>query len=218
MVSLKLQKRLAASVLKCGKKRVWLDPAEIAEISTVNSRAGVRRLVRDGFVIRRPVRMHSRARVRRVHAAKRKGRHTGVGTRKGTHEARMPSQLLWRARIRVQRRLLRAYRASGRIDRHQYHVLYARAKGNVFRNKRVLIEAVHRVVLEQERSAARLASVLQQKRAAEARRSAHKAAAAAAAAAPVEKKSTEVLKSTKAANHLRALPEVKEKEKLRASK
>jgi hypothetical protein len=38
MVSLRLQKRLAASVLKCGKNKVWLDPNEINEISMANSR------------------------------------------------------------------------------------------------------------------------------------------------------------------------------------
>jgi ribosomal protein L19E len=38
MVSLKLQKRLAASVLKCGKGKVWLDPNEGNEISMANSR------------------------------------------------------------------------------------------------------------------------------------------------------------------------------------
>lgn len=37
MVSLKLQKRLAASVLKCGKGKVWLDPNEVSEISMANS-------------------------------------------------------------------------------------------------------------------------------------------------------------------------------------
>ncbi|KAI3718074.1 hypothetical protein L6452_18921 [Arctium lappa] len=38
MVSLKLQKRLAASVLKCGRGKVWLDPNEGNEISMANSR------------------------------------------------------------------------------------------------------------------------------------------------------------------------------------
>lgn len=38
MVSLKLQKRLAASVLKCGKRRVWLDPSRPDEIAGANSR------------------------------------------------------------------------------------------------------------------------------------------------------------------------------------
>ena len=37
MVSLKLQKRLASSVLKCGHGKVWLDPNEVNELSMVNS-------------------------------------------------------------------------------------------------------------------------------------------------------------------------------------
>jgi len=35
---LRLQKRLAASVLKCGKKRVWIDPNETNEVKLANSR------------------------------------------------------------------------------------------------------------------------------------------------------------------------------------
>lgn len=38
MVCLRLQKRLAASVLKCGRNRLWLDPNESNEISLANSR------------------------------------------------------------------------------------------------------------------------------------------------------------------------------------
>ena len=44
MVSLKLQKRLAASVLQCGLRKVWLDPNEVNEISMANSRAAPLRL------------------------------------------------------------------------------------------------------------------------------------------------------------------------------
>ena len=39
MVALKLQKRLAASVLSCGLRKVWLDPNEVNEISMANSSA-----------------------------------------------------------------------------------------------------------------------------------------------------------------------------------
>jgi ribosomal protein L19E len=46
MVSLRLQKRLAASVLKCGKGKIWLDPNEVNEISMANSRQNIRKLVR----------------------------------------------------------------------------------------------------------------------------------------------------------------------------
>lgn len=66
MVSLKLQKRLAASVLKCGKRKIWLDPNEVNEISMANSRQNIRKLVKDGFVIRKPTKIHSRARTRKV--------------------------------------------------------------------------------------------------------------------------------------------------------
>lgn len=37
-------------------------------------------------------------------AAKRLGRHTGPGKRKGTAEARMPTAVLWMRRMRVLRR------------------------------------------------------------------------------------------------------------------
>ena len=86
MVSLKLQKRLASSVLKCGKNKVWMDPNETNEISMANSRQNIRKLVKDGFVIRKPVVVHSRARVIDRLEAKRKGRHTGYGKR-GTARA-----------------------------------------------------------------------------------------------------------------------------------
>jgi len=42
--------------------------------------------------------MHSRSRVKRIHEAKRKGRHTGAGKRKGTRNARMPAKVLWMRR------------------------------------------------------------------------------------------------------------------------
>lgn len=77
VVSLKLQKRLAASVLKCGKRKIWLDPNEINEIALANSRRNIHRLHRDGLIIKKPTVVHSRARVQLRNEAKRKGRHTG---------------------------------------------------------------------------------------------------------------------------------------------
>lgn len=74
----------------CGKRKIWLDPNEVNEISNANSRQTIRKLVRDGLIIRKPVTMHSRARARALAEARRIGRHRGLGKRKGTKDARMP--------------------------------------------------------------------------------------------------------------------------------
>lgn len=83
MAFLRLQKRLASAVLKCGRKRIWIDPNETSEVGLANSRKppdfdqtgkNIRKLYKDGLIMRRQVHMHSRSRVKAMHAAKRAGK------------------------------------------------------------------------------------------------------------------------------------------------
>nr|XP_055232055.1 60S ribosomal protein L19-like [Gorilla gorilla gorilla] len=78
MSMLRLQKRLASSVLRCGKKKVWLDPNKTNEIANANSHQQIWKLIKDGLIIRKPVTVHSQARCQKNTLAHWKGRHIGI--------------------------------------------------------------------------------------------------------------------------------------------
>merc|ERR1711939_1047831 len=63
----------------------------------------------------------------------------------------MPVKVLWMMRQRVLRRLLKKYREAKKITKDIYHHFYLASKGNQFKNKSVLVEAIHKMKQEKVR-------------------------------------------------------------------
>lgn len=150
-VNLRNVRKLAAMVMKCGKNKVWMDPAEQEQLASGNTPVKIRQMVKDGLLVQRPDVIHSRGRARQYKLEKAKGRHRGLGKRSGTKNARLPQRIIWMQRIRSLRRVLKELRASGRIDRTAHHLLYAKAKGNSFKSKRLLLEYIAAEELKRKR-------------------------------------------------------------------
>jgi large subunit ribosomal protein L19e len=128
------QKRIVASVLKCGVNRVWFDPSRLSDIENAISREDLRALITDGAIKARQKKGVSRGRARARIAQRSYGHRKGPGKRKGAAGARKPSKTAWVQKIRAIRKVLVELRTAGTIDRHLYRILYRKAAGGQFRS------------------------------------------------------------------------------------
>lgn len=139
---LKVQKRIAASVLKCGVNRVQFREDAAANIKEAITKHDMRSLAKQGIVTKHQKRGVSRVRANKRSVQRRLGRQSGQGSKKGRHTARAPSKLVWMAKVRSQRALLRELRASKRISQEQYKRLYGLVKGDYFRSRRHILISI----------------------------------------------------------------------------
>ena len=133
-MDLKVQKRLASQLLKCGEGRVWVDGNSASEISMAITREDVRKLIDSGKIKKKPEAGISRHRARERHIKRKKGRMSGFGSRKGKATARYPKKRRWINTIRPLRRTLIELRESKNLDKVSYRKLYRMAKGGAFRS------------------------------------------------------------------------------------
>ncbi len=133
-MDLRVQKRLAAQLLKCGEGRVWIDGNSASEISMAITREDVRKLIDNGKIKKRQEAGISRHRARERHVKRKKGRMSGFGSRKGKATARYPKKKRWINTIRPLRRTLTDLRESKSLDKVSYRKLYRMAKGGAFRS------------------------------------------------------------------------------------
>ena len=134
-MNLTTQKRLAASILKVGLNRVWIDPERMEEVSMAITREGVKQLIDNGAIKAKPQKGISSYRSKKLAEQKKKGKRKGRGSVKGAKKARNPKKQEWMTTIRALRKDLKDMRDANEIDATTYRKLYKRAKGGAFRSK-----------------------------------------------------------------------------------
>ena len=135
MTDLRNQRRMAASLLKCGENRVWMDNDQLDEIAKAVTKQDIRLLI-DGKAIKsRQKKGISSGRKKYIAKQKKKGRRSGYGSRKGAKYARFPKKDRWIRTIRPIRIYLRSLRDGKKIDKSAYRRYYMKAKGGEFRSK-----------------------------------------------------------------------------------
>jgi large subunit ribosomal protein L19e len=129
---------MAASILKCGENRVWMDQDRLDEIAQAVTKDDIRVLINGDAIQSKQKKGISKGRKRYAKGQKEKGRRRGHGSRKGAKYARFPRKKRWIKTIRPLRALLRELRSNGAITPTTYRRYYLKAKGGEFRSRRHL--------------------------------------------------------------------------------
>jgi len=147
-MSVRSRRRMAASILKVGQNRIWLDPEDMDAISSAITHTEIRKLIHEGAIRALPERGSSKGRSRAVKSKKRAGRRRGSGSRKG---ASLPRKTAWILRIRAIRDRLRELRDKHMIQTQTYRRLFLMAKGGSFRSASHLDEYIEAHKLARKR-------------------------------------------------------------------
>ncbi|MCX6710639.1 MAG: 50S ribosomal protein L19e, partial [Candidatus Woesearchaeota archaeon] len=112
-MNLKVQKRIAANILKCSPKRVHFDTERLDEIKEAITKQDLRALISSGAIVKKSKSGVSRGRARKILIQKRKGRQRNAGSIKGKHGARLPQKKSWMNKVRLQREFLKELKKKG---------------------------------------------------------------------------------------------------------
>ena len=120
-----LQKKLASKILKCGVKRVWIDPKN-EKVKQAITRRDIKRFIKEGIIKKLPEKAKKKLNVKKQQR---------TGSIKGSRGARVSKKNEWLKIVRPQRRLLRELKQKGQLNPSTYSKIYKMIKGNAFRNK-----------------------------------------------------------------------------------
>jgi len=142
-LSLKSQKRIAASLLHSGKSRVWIDPEETTRVESAITRREVQSLVDSGRI-----RLLHRKGISRGRHRLKSLRRKKAGSRKGGQKQGKDA---WVLKIRAIRQHLRFLRDKRQLTPASYKLLLNMAKGGAFRSRSHVDEYVKAHQLQRKR-------------------------------------------------------------------
>ena len=142
-MSLKSQRRLAASLLGAGQTRIWIDPDETTRVESAITRQEVQSLIDSGRI-----RLVQKKGVSRGRHRMESGRRKRAGSRKGGQKQ---GKEAWVLKIRAIRRHLRFLRDKRQLAPASYKLLTSLAKGGAFRSRSHVDEYVKAHQLQRKR-------------------------------------------------------------------
>ncbi len=152
-MSIKLTKRIASELTERGVSAVRIKNDSIAEARKAITREDVRVLIKNGGIYTIKAKHNISAYSKVLREKRIKGRRRGMGRRKGTIAAR-GGLLLYKKKIRGQRRLLKALKSENMIDNIRFKRYYALVKGGNFASKGSLLSHIRNdgVSIEEEKA------------------------------------------------------------------
>jgi len=135
-MNLRNQRRVVATLLKVGEKRVWFDEDRLSDIKEAITKDDLRGLIRGKAIQKKPEKGVSRVRARKIKKQKSKGRQAGKGSRKGKRTSRLSKKEAWIDKIRAQRKLLKELKEKSLLKDSVFREIYMKMKGGFFRSRR----------------------------------------------------------------------------------
>ncbi len=131
-----VQRRLAAQLMGCSKKRVRFEQEALSEIKEAITKSDIKSLIKRKAIVELPAHGVSRVRARELQHQRSKGRRRGYGSRKGRASAREGPKQVWMAKARLQREFVKMLKEKEIVTPEQFRELYVKIKGGFFRNLR----------------------------------------------------------------------------------
>jgi|TARA_Y100000294_G_scaffold108636_1_gene100782 large subunit ribosomal protein L19e len=132
-MNLSTKKRMAADVLKVGKKRVKFDPESTEDIFDAITRESIRGLASSGSISVKPKKGISRGRARKRRVSLKK-RGVGAGSKEGAKGARRGKKTIWINKVRSLRGRIKVKRDRGEINGKVFREMYRQIKGGHIRS------------------------------------------------------------------------------------